>query len=626
MFFYASAQNYSSQSKKAIKLFESALSDYNMSNNDGALSWCEQAIEKDADFIEAHLLSAEIYAEKGESQKAVEAFSQVIRINPEYDVKVFFRRAENYLKMTEFQLAEADLKKVKSHPKYAQKFQNEIEHYERQIEFMKYAIAHPVQYEPENLGDSINTSNDEYWPSLTIDEKTLIFTRLMPTEMQGIRQEDFYISHSTNQTWKTATDLGQPMNTKGNEGAQSISANGKVFVYTVCDRPDANSCDLYVSYKDGKRWTSPKNIGAPVNTRFWESQPSVSADGRTIFFVSNRTGTYGGMDIWYTTFDSKAGWLSPKNLGNLINTIGNETSPFIHPDNKTLYFASTGHVGMGGSDIFKSTRKGIGWVQPSNLGYPINTEENEIGLIVNTKGELAYISSSRKGGKGGLDLYRFKLPPEAQPEPVTYIQGKVYDVVTQKPIQSTLKLLQIDNALEIASTISDYKDGEYLLVLPLGNEFAFHVAEPGYLFFSENFALENLYKSNNELQSYLLDIPLQPIEKGRKVILKNVFFDTDMFVLNPKSYTELNQLVQFLNLNPTAKIEIGGHTDNTGTAEHNKTLSENRAKTVYEYLVKQGIAASRLSYFGYAHAQPIATNDTDAGKALNRRTEFKIVE
>lgn len=622
----AFSQTYSTKSKRAIKYFEQALNNYRLGDYEEALYWTTEAIDKDNDFVEAHLLEGEIYTDTAKPREAAKSFSEVIRIAPDYDIKVYFRRAQAYLKFKEFAKATADIQKIEQNTQYAAKYRNEIDGMKQQIEFMKYAIAHPVQYELHNLGDSINTENDEYWPSLTIDEKILIFTRLVPTNVSYIKQEDFYISRKKEDKWIRAKNMGRPMNTKGNEGAQSISANGKLFVYTVCDRPDANSCDLYVSYKDGNRWTTPKNIGAPVNTRFWESQPSVSADGRTIYFVSNRPGTYGGMDIWYTTRNEKNQWNSPKNMGTNINTSGNETSPFIHPDDHTLYFASTGHIGMGGSDIFKSSKTNNGWSSPQNLGYPINTEENETGLIVNTEGMLAYIASNRQGGNGGLDLYWFELPPEAQPNPVTYIQGKVYDAETNKPLQAELKLVKVESAEQIATTTSDYKDGEYLMVLPLGNEFAFHVEHPGYMFFSENFALKNLYQAQNELKSYLLDIPLQPIKKGSKVILKNVFFDTDKYSLKQKSYTELNKLVQFLTLNPSVKIEIGGHTDNAGTTEHNKTLSQNRAKTVYEYLIEQGISAKRLSYNGYGETQPVATNETKEGRALNRRTEFKITD
>ena len=310
-----------------------------------------------------------------------------------------------------------------------------------------------------------------------------------------------------------------------------------------------------------------------------------------------------------------------ENLGGKVNTPYEDISPFIHPDCKTLYFASKGHPGLGSYDLFvaKTEDEGKTWSNPKNLGYPINTLGEERSLIVNAKGDLAMFSSSST--KRDLDIYGFELPPEVKPVTVTYVKGYIYDSKTNERLKAKCEMLDIESGEKMVDMFSG-DNGEYMVCLPIDKDYAFNVSREGYLFYSENFSLTNL---EHPEEPYIMNIPLQPIEKGVTVVLKNIFFKTDSYDLLPDSYTELGKVVEYMNANPKMKIEIGGHTDNVGTKAYNKTLSENRAKSVYNYLVSQGIAKERLSYSGYDFSVPIATNDTEEGRAQNRRTEFKVV-
>jgi outer membrane protein OmpA-like peptidoglycan-associated protein len=374
----------------------------------------------------------------------------------------------------------------------------------------------------------------------------------------------------------------------------------------------------------GGKWTEPKNIGPPVNTPHWESQPAFAADGRTVYFASNRPRGAGGIDIWKTKIDDDDRFSVPENIGPPINTPGDEVSPFIHPDGKTLYFASDGHLGMGGKDIFVSRLMDNNqWSEPQNLGYPINTIGDELNLIVNAKGNIAYFSSDKEGGFGGMDLYWFELDESIRPQSVTYLKGRVFDQKDRRPIEAVVELYDLSTGELFSSIKSDVVNGEFLVCIPTNNSYALNVNKTGYLFFSENFDLVGVH---SETEPYHKDIPLKNINVGEIVVLKNVFFDTDKFDLKAESILELNKLVDLLKQNKSIKIEIGGHTDNQGSQAHNKTLSQNRAKAVYEYLISKNIDKSRLTYQGYGVEKPVATNDTPQGRTLNRRTEFKIIE
>jgi len=316
-------------------------------------------------------------------------------------------------------------------------------------------------------------------------------------------------------------------------------------------------------------------------------------------------------------------WGAPKNLGPKINSKGKEESVFIHPDGKTLYFGSNGHIGMGGLDLYVSRMDEKGeWGEPVNLGYPINTYGDENSILVSPTGDLAYMASNRAGGMGGLDLYQFPLYEAARPGKITYVKGKVYDANTKAALGAHFELLDLATGKSIVESDANSGNGEFLVCLPVDKDYALHVSQPGYLFYSENFALKEL---SDPTKPFQMDVPLQPIDTGSVIDLKNVFFETAKYDLKPESKVELDKLVAFLNVNKTIRGELSGHTDNVGDKKSNMTLSQNRAKAVYDYLVKAGIDPKRLTYKGYGDTRPKVANDSDEHRATNRRTEFKVI-
>jgi outer membrane protein OmpA-like peptidoglycan-associated protein len=366
------------------------------------------------------------------------------------------------------------------------------------------------------------------------------------------------------------------------------------------------------------------NLGTDINSKTWETQPSFSADGKTLYYIRRVKEKNGNThsDIFVSELGEDGYWKSPNRLPDYINTQKNEESVFIHPDGQTLYFASNGHPGMGGLDIYITRRTENGeWGLPINIGYPINTFKNENSILISPDGKKAYFASDREGGFGGLDLYEFELPKSIQPQAVSYLAGKVIDAETRQPLGSKFELYNLENEALVVSSFSDQENGKFLVALPLAKNYALNVSKPGYLFHSENFTL----KEKREDKPYTKNIELKRIKVGEKVILKNIFYATSKFNLLDESKSELKKLVDFLTKNSAIKIELGGHTDNVGSVALNQELSNNRAKEVYQYLVSNGIKAGRLSYKGFGANEPVATNDTEEGRAQNRRTEFKVI-
>jgi outer membrane protein OmpA-like peptidoglycan-associated protein len=438
-----------------------------------------------------------------------------------------------------------------------------------------------------------------------------------------IFQEDFYISYRSNGVWKTAVNAGTPLNTSQNEGAQSLSSDGNYMYFTACDRSGGlGSCDIFFSALNNGKWSLPVNLGSPVNTKYWEVQPSINAAGKMLFFSSNRPGGIGGKDLWYSVYKPNKKWSTPRNLGNTINTSGDEMSPFIHFDGKTLYFSSDGLPGMGGLDIFFSRmREDSTWTEPKNLGYPINTYNDEMGLTIESGGKKAYFSSKRDE-KGGKNIYSFSLYEAVQPDPVAYLKGKVTDKVSGQMLIAEYELINLSTGKSVINNLTDVS-GNFLVCLPSGNNYGLNVSKDGYLFYSENFMLEGQHTA---IEPYLKKIMLSPFRVGEKMLLANVFFEVDSWQLKKESLAELNRLSDLLKNNKELKVEIGGYTDATGTKEHNLSLSEKRALTVVDFLVESGIRSDRLKFKGYGNASPVGDNITSEGRKLNRRTEVQIIE
>ena len=624
----SNAQKYYTDNKKANAQYDKAITYWLQGKTAQAIKSFEKTLEIEPRFIEANFMLGDIYADTKNMAKAKECYLNGVLTDSSYYTKGWYWLANIEMNDTNYRLAKEyysiflrlDTENIDLQP-LAQKGIKEAD-------FRQYAIANPVPFSPTNMGTMINTMFDEYLPALTADEQTIIITRKEPrkatTTANTPEEEDFYIAtKDNNDNWTMAQRVDEPLNSNDNEGAQCISQDGRFIVFTICGEGGLGSCDLYWSKKVGNRWSKPRNLGAAVNSRYWDSQPSFSIDGKTLYFTSNRPGGKGGKDIWKTTLKANGQWGKAVNMGDSINTPQDETCPFIHYDDQTLYFASNGHIGMGGFDIFYSRKlNDTTWSMPTNIGYPINTSGEEMNLIVGAGGKMVIFSSDKLEGYGGQDLYTFELYPEAQPVATTYMKGRVFDEKSKQPLAADFRIIDLENENEVVSATADPVTGSFLISLPVNKNYALNVSMDGYLFHSENIEL----LSGTPDEPFLKNVGMKQLSVGESVVLKNVFFETNKYDLKDESRVELMKLHSFMQNNPAVSIEISGHTDNVGNDNDNQTLSENRAQAIYNFLIENGIEADRLSYKGYGETQPIDTNDTEEGRANNRRSEFKIKE
>ena len=619
--FCSFSQNVHTSSNKAMKLYTQAMNDYEFLYLNNAEKNFKAALEIDNRFLEAYIMLGDLLSKQKRFSEAGENYRAAVKVDSLFYKPVFYSLAIAEMMSGDYKRALVHFRTYLAQSGMSEKNRKTSLDNVRNCEFAIKAIQNPVLFNPQNAGPGINTTDDEYWPSITADGGMLIFTRQQRNA--GPSQEDFYISFFSNNAWQKAVNAGLPLNTRQNEGAQSLSSDGRYMYFTACDRQGAmGSCDIYFSYYTDGKWSQPSNVGPPVNTRFWESQPSISADGKTLFFSSSRPGGCGGKDIWISRKTDNGTWSKPYNPGLTINTEGDEMSPFIHFDGKTLYFSSNGHTGMGGFDIFRTTlREDSTWEAPQNLGYPLNTYNDETGLVITSDGSQAYFSSIRDE-RYGKDIFYFDLDESARPTPVSYIKGKVYDKVTGKLIKAEYELIDLSSGKTLLTNSTD-GSGEFLVCLPSGHNYGINVSKTGYLFYSESFLFEG---KHTIAEPFVKKINLSPVKVGEKMVLSNVFYEVDSWELKKESIAELNNLVKLLTLNPDIVVEIGGYTDSTGTDEYNKILSEKRALSVVDYLVSKGISSERLTSKGYGNSDPIGDNVTSEGRRLNRRTEAKIIE
>lgn len=615
-------QRYHSTSNRAVRAYSEAVREYDFLYYASAEKLLKQAIEADNDFYEAHVLMGEMYSKIKRYTESAYHYQQAVRIDSLFYKPLFFALANAEFNSGNYSKA---LIHYEAYVKTGEGNEKNIELAKKAIAncvFADSSVNNPVPFNPVSVGDSVNTRDDEYWPSITADGQTLIFTRQARSDRSArLEQEDFYFSRYNGKSWSLASNAGRPLNTPQNEGAQTISSDGSYVYFTACDRRGGmGRCDIYYSRYDGRNWTEALNLGAPVNSYYWESQPSINSNGKVIFFASNRPGGIGGMDLWYSASNEAGKWGSPKNLGAAVNTTGDEMSPFIHFDGKTLYFSSNGRTGMGGYDIFVTRlNPDSTWSSPVNLGYPINTYNDEMGLIIDATGQNAYFSTQRDENHG-KDIFYFNLYEAARPEPVSYFKGRVLDSKTGKLLTADYDLVDLIKGKSITSGSTDMY-GSFLVCLPSGSNYGLNVTKPGYLFYSGNFMMEGLHTVS---EPYIKNILLDPVRVGESLMLTNVFFEVDSWELKNESLAELDKLYNLLVENGNVTAEIGGFTDSTGEDEYNLDLSEKRAKAVVGYLTNRGISSGRLTYKGYGASSPIGDNITYEGRKLNRRTEVII--
>lgn len=632
-------KTYTIKDKRAIKKYEEALAAYQQYNYSICTVILNEICNENKDFAEAFYLLAQVYAEQGQMQEAIAPLEKGIALNEGIFPMGYFMLGECYFGVGNYKKAEESITKYIRAPKSNPQVHERATLILESAYFAQESMKYPIPFNPVNLGEKVNTKNDEYYPAISADGKTLLYTRLVPTPdaFKG-KQEDFFITGRKENTavmtnWEQAKPVVE-INTLLNEGAPTLSADGQTIVFTACElfgdwgpsRTGIGSCDLFFSMKTAQGWSQPENMGGTINSGIWESQPSMTADGSTIYFVRGKKvngNTIENQDIYYSQINRYGEWSAPKKIPGKVNTKGREESVFIHPDGKTLYFSSNGHPGMGGLDIFVSTLNADGnWGTPRNLGYPINTHGDENSIQVTTDGKIALIASDREGGFGGLDLYAFELTDMNRPRFVTYVEGYVYDSKTNAPLQASLQLTNLNTGELVADAVSNKsRNGYFLVCLPTGEDYALNVSNPNYLFYSSNFSLKN-YTSQEPFRK---DAPLSKMEAGAEIILENIFFASNSFALEPQSYVELNKLVDLLTRNTQLRIRIEGHTDSDGDEDKNLTLSKNRAASVKTYLESKGIASERLESEGFGETNPIAPNTTPTEKAKNRRTAFRVL-
>ncbi|MBJ04676.1 MAG: hypothetical protein CMP65_02080 [Flavobacteriales bacterium] len=477
-----------------------------------------------------------------------------------------------------------------------------------------FALTHKIDsnyFQPVSL--SINSNADEYFPSMPIDSDIIIFT--YREDNLEFKDENFYISRKVNNTWLNPEKLGNNINSEYREGSLSVSLNGNDLFFTSCSRPDSyGGCDIYYSTLiNSLDWSVPINIGYNINSEYWESQPAISSDGNMLFFSSNRHGGYGGSDIWVSKKINNS-WSHPINLGPSINTEGDEYTPFLHSDNQTFYFSSNGHLGFGGFDLYRSTMySDFNFDTIQNLGYPINTHYDESGLIVAKNGIKSYYNSNKLGN---LDIYEFDIPSKFSAIPSTLIDGIVIDSISRMPVNCEINITSLDNSW--TNTIFPKQDGCFYFTAPVNSNFILTVSSPKYDYFYKEY-----YLQDNQINKSI-EIILNRLKIGNKINLENIYFDFDDYTLKKSSLTELKKFANYLILNSSLIVEIGGHTDNVGSDNYNYDLSRKRAESVYNQLIFFGVDANRLTFKGYGYDRPISTDSSEESRLINRRTEIIV--
>ena len=641
--------------KKGNELFDGALTP-NSGNFTAALEHYLKANDFNPNNALLNYKIGKCYINSYNKIKAISFLETALKLDPKVNPGIHFLLGQAYHLNLEFDKAITEYTTYKESlsPQDLEKFQKKIDKKIAESNNAKELVKNPVRVFIDNVGPSINTIYPEYSPIINADESMMIFTSRRDNTTGGGKSledlmyyEDIYIATNSGDTWNPATNIGKPINSDDNDATVGLSPDGQTLLVFKSSRGG----DIYQCKLEGNHWSKPKRLPKVINSKYHESSATFGPDGKTLYFVSNRPGGYGGRDIYVSKMNDKGKWTKAVNLGPTINTEYDEEGVFMHPDGKTLYFSSQGHKTMGGYDIFKSTFEDGKWSEPENIGYPINTPGDDVFFSISASGLHGYYTSAMAGGYGDKDIYMVTLLGPEKPvicnnednllasltkplsetviEPtvaiksnqLTLLKGIIVDDVSSSPLKATIELTDNTKNEVIASFESNSSTGKYLVSLPSGVNYGIAVKADGYLFHSENFDIPAATGYNEIVK----DIRMKKIEVGNKIVLNNIFFDFGKASLRPESTAELDRLVKMLNDMSSLKIEISGHTDNVGNAAFNKTLSENRAKAVVDYLVKKGINQKRLTFVGYGFDQPIAPNDTEENRQKNRRTEFKVV-
>lgn len=597
--------------------------------------------------------------------KAKDHLLKAINLQPSIDPRINYYLGQAYHLNNEFDRA------IDFYTKYRASVQEPWEREDIQLRIQqcnngKKIVKKPIRVFIDNLGSNVNTKFHEYGAVISADESVIIYTSRREGSTGGKidpvlneQYEDLYIATKNDDgTWGKAQNMGENVNTNDHDAVSGISADGsRIIIY----KGRSGMGDLFECVLEGSEWSKPQDLGKHINTKnFQEPSACYSPDGNILYFVSEKPGGHGGHDIYLSRRDEKGRWGPAENLGTTINTKYKEDGIYMHPDGKTLYFGSEGHTSMGGMDIFKSTFDAVTktWSKPENLGYPVNTADQDAFFVISASGRHGYyMSTAHEDNKGLRDLYMITfLGDEKQmvlnnednllasvaapvkdvviaPEVVvkeaqlTLLKGVISDYLTKELLGAEIEIVDNEAGVVIATFKSNSTTGKFLVSLPAGKNYGIAVKKEDYLFHSENFDIPN----TAAFQEVEKNIELKKLSVGTKIVLRNIFFDLDKATLRPESTTELNRLIGLMNEVPTLKIELGGHTDSQGSDSHNQDLSERRAAAVVDYLTKAGISADRLKSQGYGETQLVngcknGVRCSDDQHQENRRTEFKVLD
>jgi OOP family OmpA-OmpF porin len=609
----------STKSKKAIEYYLQSDNLRVRGQLAQAIALLNQAIAKDNKFEEAYYRLGLTYRSSGELALSVKSFETGASLTRDLlkEKSYAFILGETYLKQGQYSSAIPHLDRFLALGKFDKAKLEQVKVWRSQCD---YALLHQNEqwrYDTRPLSDTVNIFPMQYFPTLTADEGQLIFTVRFGKEHDD--NEDIVVSLKTpNGRWGKPVSISTNVNSNFREGASTISADGRKLIFTICG---PRGCDLYESNRVGEVWSRPISLGAGVNSAGWEAQPALSADGNELYFVSDRKGGIGGYDLWYSRKGEDGTWGKATNVGKPVNTPFDEIAPFIHASNQNLYYASNGLPGFGSYDIYVAEKSDSGWGIPLNMGAPLNDYQDQYSLAVTSDGQWAYYS--KEEGRNKSKIYTTPVPKEFQ---VTrrgnVTAGRITDAITQKPVKASIELKDLSTNQAVTTVTSDSTTGRYLVVVPGKSEYALFVTAPNYLFASRHFDLRQIGQAQKPLE---LDFQLQPIVKNAAMVLNNIFFEIDKYQLEEKSKTELLEVVQLLRNNPSLRVEIGGHTDDTGNEAYNQQLSLNRAGSVLNFLQSQGISAERVTKKGYGSKKPLKPNDSEENRLFNRRIELKIL-
>jgi outer membrane protein OmpA-like peptidoglycan-associated protein/tetratricopeptide (TPR) repeat protein len=623
--------------KKTEKSYQEGIDHLKRGNYNLAGQQMRMVVSEEPGCVDAYFVLGMVNFKKADNnfKEAEKNLLKVVELCPSYDVYTYYYLGEIYYGQENFELA---LKYLNEFLKDVDKIKRD-EDYNRAVALQGYSkfyldiTGNPVPFTPKVV-EGISTAQNEYLPILSPDNQMALFTReikLDPGKNSLFREtrmkERFiYSMRNADGKFEEGEEMPDPFNLNDNEGGATLTADNNMLYYTVCKFDNVKkylNCDIFFSENLGGEWSPIRTVSNKINLPgSWESQPTVSTDGQTLYFISDRSGGFGGYDIYRSIKSETGDWGTPINLGALINSTGNEKSPFLHPDEKTLYFSSDGWMGLGGYDIFYAKQDDHGiWTKPKNIGYPINSPDDEVGFFVSTDGMQGFFASNKFNGMGGWDLYSFELYDAARPDKVLLIKGNIKSEYSTEPIKAHIELKNLDTK-KISNIPMDSITGNYVAVAPFSSDYIMTVKKEGHVYESKYIAkVDSMFKLPARL-----DIEMKPIELNKSYRINDIYFPFNSFNLTAESKVVLDQLIDFLNENQNISIQVQGHTDNIGNDANNLKLSENRARSVYNYLIEKGIPEKRLSYKGFGKSMPVAGNDSEEGRAKNRRTVFVITK